>query len=166
MIPLYKKDDKLTMNNYRPISWLTSISKLFEKVAFEQLSDYFSINNYFHDGQYGFRERHSTKLATIELSYFSFEWQISPHIDFHESLQGFRYLRPRYFTGEIALLRYKRNIARLVPKLPVKSKTVCWDQQREIFLIRHQDRGATGVYPWSPLILDIHERHTECQPTI
>ena len=55
------------MNNYRPISLLTSISKLFEKVAFEQLSDYFSINNYFHDGQYGFRERHSTKLATIEL---------------------------------------------------------------------------------------------------
>ena len=34
---------------------------------------------------------------------------MSPYIDFHGSLQGFRYLRPRYFTGKIALLRYKRN---------------------------------------------------------
>ena len=67
VIPLYKKDDKLIMGNYRPISLLTSISNLFEKVAFEQLSDYFSSNNYFHDGQYGFREKHSTELATVEL---------------------------------------------------------------------------------------------------
>ena len=67
VIPLYKKDDKLIMGNYRPISLLTSISKLFEKIAFEQLSDYFSSNNYFHDGQYGFREKHSTELATVEL---------------------------------------------------------------------------------------------------
>ena len=47
VIPLYKKDDKLIMNNYKPISLLTSISELFEKVVFEQLSDYFSINNTF-----------------------------------------------------------------------------------------------------------------------
>ena len=67
VIPLYKKDDKLMMGNYCPISLLTSISKLFGRVAFEQLSDYFSSNNYFHDSQYGFREKHSTKLATVEL---------------------------------------------------------------------------------------------------
>ena len=41
LIPLYKKDDKLIMNNYRPISLLALISKLFEKVAFEQSSDFF-----------------------------------------------------------------------------------------------------------------------------
>ena len=35
------------MGNYRPISLLTSISKLFEKVVFEQLSDYFSSINIF-----------------------------------------------------------------------------------------------------------------------
>ena len=55
------------MGNYRPISLLTSISKLFEKVVFEQLSDYFSSNKYLHEGQYGFREKHSTELATVEL---------------------------------------------------------------------------------------------------
>ena len=56
VIPLYKKGDTLIMGNYRPITLLTLISKLFEKVVFEQLSDYFSHNKYFHKGQYGFRE--------------------------------------------------------------------------------------------------------------
>ena len=55
------------MGNYRRISLLTSISKLFEKVVFEQLSDYFSSNKYFHEGQYDFREKQSTELATVEL---------------------------------------------------------------------------------------------------
>ena len=66
VIPLYKKDNKLIMGYYRPISLLTSISKLFEKVVFEQLADYFSCNNYFHDGQYGLREKHLTELDTVE----------------------------------------------------------------------------------------------------
>ena len=34
---------------------------------FLQLSSYFIENNLFHDGQYGFREKHSTELATMEL---------------------------------------------------------------------------------------------------
>ena len=55
------------MGNYHPISLLTSISKVFEKVVFEQLSDYFSSNKYFHEGHYGSREKHSTELATVEL---------------------------------------------------------------------------------------------------
>ena len=67
MIPLYKKDDKLIMDNYLPISLLTSISKLFVKVAFEQLSDYFSSNNYWHDGQYSFRGKDSSvSIIAIE----------------------------------------------------------------------------------------------------
>ena len=56
------------MDNYRPISLLPSISKLFEKVVSNQVSEYFKKNNLFHDGQYGFRDHHSTELANIELS--------------------------------------------------------------------------------------------------
>ena len=56
------------MDNYRPISLLPSISKLFEKVVSNQVSEYFMKNNLFHDGQYGFRDSHSTELANIELA--------------------------------------------------------------------------------------------------
>ena len=68
VIPLLKKDDTLVMDNYRPISLLPSISKLFEKVVSNQVSEYFKNNKLFHDGQYGFMDHHSTELANIELS--------------------------------------------------------------------------------------------------
>ena len=50
--PLFKKGDK--KQNYRSISLLTSISKVFEKVVFLQLTN---DNGLFYDGQYGFREK-------------------------------------------------------------------------------------------------------------
>ena len=41
VIPIYKKENKLLMDNYRPISLLSSMSKLFEKVVYNQLFTYF-----------------------------------------------------------------------------------------------------------------------------
>ena len=67
VLPLFKKGDKERMENYRPVSLLTSISKVFEKVVFVQLSQYFQDNGLFYEGQYGFRENHSTEFATVEL---------------------------------------------------------------------------------------------------
>ena len=67
VIPLYKKGDKTKCDNYRPISLLCAISKLFEKVVYNQLFDYFTKNKLFHDNQYGFRTKHSTELAVTEL---------------------------------------------------------------------------------------------------
>ena len=43
--PIYKKDDKKVITNYRPISVLPVVSKVFETVIHEQLSDYFLSNN-------------------------------------------------------------------------------------------------------------------------
>ena len=65
--PIYKKDDKTKLNNYRPISILPSISKIFEKVIFSQIDDHFQSNNLYYTNQYGFRSFHSTELATLEL---------------------------------------------------------------------------------------------------
>ena len=56
------------MDNYRPVSLLPSISKVFEKVVFDQLYRYFQDNNLFYPSQYGFRREHSTELATLELT--------------------------------------------------------------------------------------------------
>ena len=54
VLPLFKKDDYTIMDNYRPTSFLTAISKLFEKVVFSQLYDNFRNNNLFYESQYGF----------------------------------------------------------------------------------------------------------------
>ena len=55
------------MTNYRPISLLPSLSKIFEKVIYQQLYAYFENSNMFFKNQYGFRTGHSTEMASLEL---------------------------------------------------------------------------------------------------
>ena len=67
VIPLYKKDDPSVLDNYRPISLLPEISKLFERVFFNQIHDFFNNNNLYYGSQYGFRKKHLTELAAAEV---------------------------------------------------------------------------------------------------
>ena len=62
VIPIYKKSDNTIFSNYRPISLLPSISKIFEKIILEQITTYLDTNNLIHKHQYGFRKNHSTEL--------------------------------------------------------------------------------------------------------
>ena len=43
------------------------MSKIFERIAFNQLYDYFISNDLLFDGQYGFRDKHSTEVAASGL---------------------------------------------------------------------------------------------------
>ena len=65
--PLYKKGDKCCLNNYRSISFLPTISKIFERVMYKQLYQYFNENKMLCEQQYGFRSQHSTELAAVKL---------------------------------------------------------------------------------------------------
>ena len=56
------------VENYRPISLLPSVSKLLEKVVFDQFYKYLTVNNYLSPDQYGFRKFHSTEHAVLELT--------------------------------------------------------------------------------------------------
>ena len=67
-VPIFKKGDSTLINNYRPISLLPVISKVIEKIIYNQLSLYFESNKLFSDSQYGFRPNHSTEHATLELT--------------------------------------------------------------------------------------------------
>ena len=64
--PIYKKDEKKIITNYRPISVLPVVSKVFETEIHEQLGDYFSSNILFSAQQYGFRKNSSTEIAALE----------------------------------------------------------------------------------------------------
>ena len=44
IIPLYKKGDSSLLSNYRPISLLPTISKIFERIIYNQLYQYFNDN--------------------------------------------------------------------------------------------------------------------------
>ena len=64
---MFKAGDPVLISNYRPISLLPSLSKIFEHIIFRQLFDYMTDNNLFAIEQYGFRSGHSTELAALHL---------------------------------------------------------------------------------------------------
>ena len=59
-IPIYKAGDHTSCDNYRPISLLSSISKILEKVVATSLVNHLELNNLLYDNQYGFLRGRST----------------------------------------------------------------------------------------------------------
>ena len=55
IIPIYKKEEPTDLSNYRPISLLPTISKIFERIIHIQLQEYLNRNNLLAEQQYGFR---------------------------------------------------------------------------------------------------------------
>ena len=67
VVPIFKKGDKSNPGNYRPISILPVISKLFEKLINKRLVDFLEKYEILYKHQYGFRHGYSTKLSLINL---------------------------------------------------------------------------------------------------
>jgi hypothetical protein len=67
VVPLYKKGSKTCCGNYRPVSILSVISKVFEKIVFNQLKDYLQSKNLLYNFQSGFRSNYSTDTCLIHL---------------------------------------------------------------------------------------------------
>jgi len=67
VIPVYKSDDKLLVSNYRPISVLPIFSKILEKIVYSRLESFIAKHNIFCENQFGFREKHSTYMALLNI---------------------------------------------------------------------------------------------------
>ena len=67
MTPIFKKDDKQLIKNYRPISLLPICGKKFEKIIFNNLHSYFNANNLVTKNQSGFRPGESTTNQLLYL---------------------------------------------------------------------------------------------------
>ena len=65
--PVFKKGNKTEISNYRPISLLTSFSKVFEKVIYKRLFCHINTNNILATEQYGFRSNSSTETVAYNL---------------------------------------------------------------------------------------------------
>ena len=58
--PIYKKGDRSNIENYRGITLLCTLSKLFTSILNERLYEYLTINGILKKEQFGFRKNHST----------------------------------------------------------------------------------------------------------
>ena len=62
--PIFKKDDPLDKSNYRPVSVLPLISKVYKRLIYHQLIEYESFLSHI---LCGFRKDHSTQHALFKL---------------------------------------------------------------------------------------------------
>ena len=67
ILPIFKAGASSSVSNYRPISLLTSISKIFERIFCTRLSAFLTKYQILYHLQFGFRPNHSTQLAMITL---------------------------------------------------------------------------------------------------
>lgn len=65
--PIYKSDNESNPSNYRPISILPCLSKIFENILHEQLSEFIESNKILSNHQFGFRKLHNANFAVLHL---------------------------------------------------------------------------------------------------
>ena len=68
VVPIYKSGKKLVVNNYRPISLISNIAKIFEKVIYERIFDFIYKHKILSNKQFGFIKNKGTRDA---LSYIT-----------------------------------------------------------------------------------------------
>ena len=68
VIPVFKKDSKLDYSNYCPISLLSNIEKILEKLMYKRLYTFLNNNNINYNLQFGFRQQCSASHALINIT--------------------------------------------------------------------------------------------------
>ena len=68
ILPIFKKGTQLSTNNYRPISLLSNLNKILEKLMFTRAYNFLEKNNIIYKLQFGFRKKHSTNRALIDIT--------------------------------------------------------------------------------------------------
>ena len=66
-ISVFKKDSKLDYSNYRPISLLSNIEKILEKLMYKRLYTFLN-KNVIYNLQFGFRQQYSTSHVLINIT--------------------------------------------------------------------------------------------------
>lgn len=65
VVPVFKKGDQLEISNYRPISLLSSFSKVFERCLKDRILDFLGHNNTLAENQFGFRPGRNSETALL-----------------------------------------------------------------------------------------------------
>ena len=65
--PVYKKGPRDSVTNYRPISVLNNLSKIFETLLYNRIKSFFHSFNLLSNKQFGFRDGSNTELATLHV---------------------------------------------------------------------------------------------------
>ena len=68
VVPVFKKDSKLDCCNYRPISRLSNVEKILEKLMYKRVYNFLTENSIIYDLQFGFRQKFSASYALLNFT--------------------------------------------------------------------------------------------------
>lgn len=113
IIPIHKKGDKLEIDNYRQITLVSSISKLFEKIIASRITSYLVANSVLSEHQHGFRRGRSTESAIYEMLNFTHtkldqgKFVVSVYFDLSKA---FDTISPYFLLQKMQTLKFPRNV--------------------------------------------------------
>ena len=134
------------INNYRGISVLPPISKIFEKILSHQIFIYFNSNNLFYDGQYGFRQNHSCEAALHKIISEINSIRNTRHI----GLLLFLYFRKAFGLVDSSLLLKKKDFMGLGKALS--------DYLKIIFYIENKLSNLMGIIQMIALLISVFHK--------
>ena len=67
VVPVFKIDSKLDYSNYHPISLLSNVEEIFEKLMYKRLYTFLN-KNIIYNLQFGFRQQYSTSHPLINIT--------------------------------------------------------------------------------------------------
>ena len=66
--PIHKKESRMKIGNFRPVSSFPIICKIYEKLVYIRLKNFFDKHNIIHKHQFGFQKGKSTEHAIPDIN--------------------------------------------------------------------------------------------------
>jgi hypothetical protein len=118
--PIYKKGDKTDTENYRPVTVLNIISKVFERLLNYQLYEYLDTNSKLSDTQHGYRKGKNCQTAIVEFLDYIYQEIDKGRIPigtFYDLTRAFDTVNHDVLIEKLTCLGVSGNASRLIKSL-------------------------------------------------
>lgn len=140
--PLFKKQDRENMSFYRPVALIPILSKVFEKVIYNSIYQYFEKKKLFAEEQKGFR-----KSKTIDLAIYDFLSQVVTCLDkripvsalYMDMTKAFDFVDHTTLIKKLEVYGVRGNVAELI-------KSYLTNRQQLTQISRICDRTKTEIH--------------------